>query len=330
MIAQDGNNAKLREVSGHFNLGEVESASILEGGLVNISYLAQTPRGRFVLQKLSRIWDARVIDDYLAVQSYLRTNGLFVPVLLQSKDGTHHYRVNGDIWRAFEYMPNDNVTESTPETAFEAGRMLAKFHLLMCNSRFKPSFQLPGFHDTPRILGKLESFLSSLEYRKKVDSVEKHAHFLLTETPKFYLPDSAMRTVIHGDPKMANFLFQNRKVVALLDLDTMMLAPAEIDVGDAFRSWCRRKPSTSEFKREIFQVAMTGYNEGNPQCQISPQKAKESMALLTLELAARYLNDYFEETYFSLSPKYQSRAEQGLTRSLRYTRYYKDFVSADL
>ncbi len=325
MKLQDENSAKLEEVSSQFNLGEIEEFSKLEGGLVNISFLVETSKGKFVLQKLSRIWDARVIDDYLAVQSYLRTNGLNVPVLLQSRDNAHHYRLNGDIWRAFEYTPNDNITESTLETVYEAGKMLGKFHLLMSTSRFKPTFQLQGFHDTPKIIGKLESFLSSSEYKKKADTVQEHARFLLSETPKFYLPSDAKKTIIHGDPKMANFLFYNGRAVSLLDLDTMMSAPAEIDIGDAFRSWCRRKPSTSDFKKDIFEKGIQGYNEGNSKDKISPQKVKETMALITLELAARYLNDHFEENYFALSPKYSNRAVQGLARSQRYTQYFRNF-----
>ena len=65
MKLRDENGAKLEEVSNQFSLGEIEESSKLEGGLVNISFLVETPKGKFVLQKLSRIWDAREIVDII-------------------------------------------------------------------------------------------------------------------------------------------------------------------------------------------------------------------------------------------------------------------------
>lgn len=320
----------VKEVAQQYGIKNIESITQLDGGLVNVSFKAESQSGDFVFQKMSRIWNEDVISDYCEVQSYLRTRGLFVPFLLHTLRGSPFAVKNNFIWRVFEHVPNDNLQESVPETAFQASKMLGRFHFLMKDSTFKPKFHLDGFHDTPRILKKLENIASNPIYAQKAE-YEKHTiRFLIEETPKYYLSPSEQKIVIHGDPKMANFLFKDSKAIAMLDLDTMMIASPLFDIGDGFRSWCRKKPSSHEFKKEVFISALEGYNRGNIEYKLTSDKAKKAMALLTLELASRYLIDYFEENYFALSPKYPSRAVQGITRHRRYVQFYKDFIDKDI
>lgn len=315
----------VKKVAKKFSIGEVSDVQRLNSGLVNISHLVQSTEGRFVLQELSPIWDERVIDDYMAVQRYLRTNGLHVPVLLINRNGKPFQKVHGKIWRAFEYQDNDSVEEATPELAREAGALLGRFHGLMRKSDFKPSFTLPGFHDTPGILKRLESVYKNKGNEEKARRVKEEYEFLSGKIPSFYLPTNRQKTVIHGDPKLANFLFKDGKAVSLLDLDTMMVESPLFDLGDALRSWCRRKPASSEYIPEIFEEAMRGYESTSP-FHFTYQGINNAMSLITLELAARYLIDFFEERYFAFnSEKYQSRAEQNLTRCRRYVAYQREF-----
>ncbi len=62
----------LKEVVSQYPIDEINSAKLIDGGLVNVSYKVETPNGDFVFQRLSPIWDERVIHDYCAVQSVLR------------------------------------------------------------------------------------------------------------------------------------------------------------------------------------------------------------------------------------------------------------------
>ena len=99
-----------------------------------------------------------------------------------------------------------------------------------------------------------------------------------------------------------------------------------LDIGDAFRSWCRE--NKTEFNLNRFNLAVKAYRSKHNLWwrgveQIGDDLIKDAVALITLELAARYLTDYFEETYFDWKRyKYRSRAEQNLTRAKRYLAYY--------
>lgn len=316
----------LAELAAQFHLGKLLNAERLDNGLINTSYKVESERGLFVLQRLSSLWDERVIDDYCAVQRYLRTHGLFVPVLLQTRTGQFHVKNSEGLWRAFEYVPHEHVETPTPALAYEAGTLLGRFHALMSRSSFSPTFTLPGFHDTPSLLTKLNTTMHAPHYAKKAAAVRQEYALIANIIEHHYLPADTQRVVIHGDPKLNNFLFRNEQAIALLDLDTMMLGSPLLDIGDALRSWCRRKPATSEFMPAIFDAALKGYRAQS--CfEISQREAKHAMGLLTLELAARYLLDYFEESYFPLkAEKYATRAEQNLARCRRYLDYYKNFT----
>lgn len=320
---------RLSDVAKQFSLGSLEAAKKLENGLINCSFLLETTSGRYVAQALNTsLWDERVIADYESVQRYLRTSGLFVPVLLASKQGSPAFRHGGVLWRCFEYIPNDTVETPTPDLAREAGALLGRFHALMAASRFRPTFSLLGFHDTPEIRRKMRVVSNLPQHREKRNEVAEERAFLEEHLEYRYLPRYLKpHVVIHGDPKLDNFLFKENKAIALLDLDTMMRASPLIDIGDALRSWCRKKPSTPEFMPDVFEAAYAGYCSTAPYSYGMPG-VKSAMGLLTLELAARYLTDYFEESYFShVQEKYVSLAEQNLTRARRYIQYYRSFIT---
>ncbi len=319
---------ELEAVARYFSLGLIQSAQKLDNGLVNESFLVRTTQGNFMAQALNgKLWDERVINDYCSVQRYLRTNNLFVPVLLPGQKGSYFYKNKGTLWRGFEYVQHDSVTTVTPFLAAEAGAMLGRFHTLMARSSFTPTFILKGFHDTSAIRQRLQTVARLPAHREKAMLIAPELAFLEKTIETHYLPTDAQKIVIHGDPKIDNFLFREGKPIALLDLDTMMYASPLLDIGDAFRSWCRRKPASSEFLPEVFGSAFSAYNTTAP-FQYTFAGVKSAMGLITLELASRYLTDYFEESYFlHKADKYATPAEQNLARCRRYVEYYQNMMA---
>jgi Ser/Thr protein kinase RdoA (MazF antagonist) len=312
---------QMQNIVDNFRLGQVREETELKDGLVNTSYKVETDRGVFVVQGLSPIFDERVIQDYEEVQRYLRTNGLFVPVLLSSTEG-HPCHSNGKVWRAFEYVPNTGPGKINPDKAYEMAKTLRKFHELMRKKEFKPRFKLDGFHDTPRIIAKLDACIENPEYAEKARKVEREYDFIRKNIETHYLPEDLEKTVIHGDPKQQNFLFDGDRVIAILDLDTMMHGSELIDLGDGFRAWGEQRDGG--FDREVFHAAVEGYNSPKP--LYDEAMIMKSVGLINLELAARFLTDFFEESYFNWdSKKYSSSAEHNLARTRFQLKYYQNF-----
>jgi len=310
----------LEKLANQFNLGEIRNSKELTGGIVNVSYKLETSEGQFILQQLSPILDKRVIDDYCSVQRHLRTNGLHVPVLLNDINHKPCYTIENRIWRAFEFVENDGIQRSSPDIAYEAGLALGKFHKIMQSSKFEPTFKIEGFHDTRMVLRKLERILKEQQYEEKSIAVKDEVSFIRKKTNELYLEDNLPKTLIHGDPKLANFLFKDNRVISILDLDTMMSATELIDLGDAMRSWCKLEEGI--YEPEIFSAALIGYRKNN-QVKYSDKDIKNAMKLITLELSARFLIDYFEEKYFVFDEtNLKSRAEQNLEKTRFILNYF--------
>jgi Ser/Thr protein kinase RdoA (MazF antagonist) len=311
---------KAKEAFIKFGLGTIAELKKLRGGIINLSYKVESSRGSFVLQNLNPTWDERVIQDYQNVQSFLRTRGISVPVLLPTKSGAYSYQNENGIWRIFEYIENDGKTKPTPEIAFEAGTLLGKFHQIMSKTTFKPKFKLEGFHQTQKIIGELERVFADKRYSQMHTQLEDEYETIIRDTPTYYL-ESKNKVVIHGDPKLDNFLFKNQKAIAILDLDTIMLSDELIDLGDAMRSWCRT--DSREFSKDMFNAGMEGYSSQSEK-KFSDEQVLDATKLITLELSARFLIDFFKQEYFSWDEQnFKSRAEHNLARCRNCLSYYR-------
>jgi len=119
-------------------------------------------------------------------------------------------------------------------------------------------------------------------------------------------------TVIHGDTKIENFLFDRStgRVVSLVDLDTVMPLTWLADWGDMVRSLCNR---VGEKERDLNKVkvssdAYAAVLDGFLSTASTPTSAEVEMMpravqVIALELGVRFLADYLRgDTYFALGP----------------------------
>ncbi len=312
----------LLEIIKNYQLGDLRRYEVLEGGIINTSFKIETNKGKFIVQKLSRIFNEKIIEDYLYVQSYLRTNEVFVPILLSSKEGKYYYKNGNEIWRVFEYIPHEKISSITPSMAYSIGETLGRFHEVMKKSDFHPNSNITELHNTKRIIERLYNVFNNKNNLKKSERVKEEYKLINQMIEKHYLPEDLPKTIIHGDPKVDNFLFRDEKVKAVIDLDTLMEASELIDIGDALRSMCKDKDYN--FVPESLNAFLRGYLS---ETEISYPLSfiRDATALITLELAARYLIDYFEESYFKWDMiRYKSAAEHNLQRCRSLLKYYND------
>ncbi len=222
--------------------------------------------------------------------------------------------------------------ERTPEPkyAFEAGKLVGKFHNALEDLDYEFKFIFEGFHDTPRILNELVLIAEGERDKAKHEGVRESLGFLEENLPPLFLPDSLPRRIIHGDLKISNIMFSHKgEAVGIIDLDTLMHSTLPVELGDAFRSWCTvEKEGGSEvcFNTAIFEAGMGGYHSSGFEIHlVEKEHIIQGIKLITLELAARFLKDFFEDSYFNWdAKKYSSRAEHNLARTKRQIAIYKD------
>jgi Ser/Thr protein kinase RdoA (MazF antagonist) len=210
--------------------------------------------------------------------------------------------------------------------ARNAGAMLGRFHKIMEDLE----------HDfkTDVILHETEN-----EYKKLIEAarlepellkgMQVEFDFLMTELPKLFLPTDLAKRPTHGDPKINNFLFDGfGNALAMIDLDTCNRTSVLCDLGDAMRSWCGSKKEIDAgcFKTDIYEAALEGYMlEAKFLSDEEKSLIPQAVGLITLELAARYLADYFNDSYFGWNKElYASRREHNKIRVKRLISQYRD------
>jgi hypothetical protein len=120
------------------------------------------------------------------------------------------------------------------------------------------------------------------------------------------------RTVIHGDTKLENFLFDARtgRVKALIDLDTIMGHTWLSDFGDMVRSLCNvagereADPEKIQVDMDVYRAVATGFLRAARNVTARElDLLVDSVEVIALELGMRFLTDYLRgDSYFKLGP----------------------------
>ena len=159
---------------------------------------------------------------------------------------------------------------------------------------------------------------------------KKDVDFVVNELPKLFLPADLPMRVIHGDPKISNILFDAKgNAKAIVDLDTCNRRPILVELGDAFRSWCGvvEDDPKNTFRLPMFNAGWKGYSKVAGKWLTAKEKklVPQAIGTITLELASRFLADYFTDNYFGWDAKrYESRRAHNLARARGQIALYKD------
>ena len=327
----------------------------LGGGIVNDTWRLTLQSGRkYILQRLN----PSVFPDSVAVQENLRrvtehihkyihaARASFSPPcqrpftlfhLVPDKDGAITYSDDkGACWRLLTYINHSRslASLSAPAQAEEIGATLGLFHRLLAalppESLTDP---LPGFHNTPRYLAGYDRILSAPRNPEAEDCrnfIEQHREdvFLLENACE---QGRISRQVVHGDPKVANFLFSENgeKVISLIDLDTVRPGLLLHDIGDCLRSCCNplgeevEHPEDIVFQADYCAAALNGYLTTAADLLNSEDKRLliDSVRLISFELGLRFYSDYLlRNCYFKVEyPEqnlFRARAQFALARSI--------------
>lgn len=303
-------------------LGRDGSAKQLSGGIINDTFLC----GDIIIQRLGSMFDPLVVADqeYILELLDMRGNLPFeIPKIKRFMEGLSAViDSDGNIWRAYEYIEHSDLCENHAVKVENAAKALALLHNELAEIDYEPKFKIPGFHEYNQAIQELGLAVSNNPFWKMIKS-----HILFANRKVDSTIFNSKKQLIHGDPKLANWLFDEEgRVVGCIDWDTVMFGSVFIDIGDALRSWCKR--SANSFSREIFDKAVDAYIHASTLVDIDKAKMVHATAALILELTARLLFDYaYGGKYFSLHDDPQENLHMIHCKIISYVEYYNDFLA---
>ena len=326
-------------IQNFFSNTKVLDITMMNSGLINKTYIVEHfyngKKSKFVLQNLSNIFESReavninhkLITDHINTKIndksfYSDSKRWEVPNLIKCKsNNSYGLPFESGFWRAMDYIDKtislDYLVDES--MAFQTGLGLAKFHLICSDLNYSIlNTNIRNFHDTRFYIDKYILNLMNYDFMKYenkvktrikdlINSLSNHIRFvnnLLLDLKKIGISQN----VIHGDPKLSNFLFDTKYkyVVSLIDLDTVSSGYLLTDLADCIRSICNLGRKNSETKnltsfdtkscKYFLEGYFSIYNK-NETFRFIP----EFIYLIIFELTIRYLTDFLQSNiYFNI------------------------------
>ena len=335
-----------------FNNSKVLKIDSIDSGLINKTYIIQHSidgiKSKFILQCLSNIFESheivnmnhKLITDHIRKninKNYLdfHSQRWEVPTLIRCRaNNLLAFPFGSEFWRAMLYI-DDTYSLDTLEDkkmAYQTGLGLAKFHINcsdLDSSKLRSSIK--NFHDTKYYIDQYMINLKEYNFLQLDYEINKRVQHLICSLSNHILYASSIlrfmekksidRTVIHGDPKLSNFLFDinSKYVVSLIDLDTVSSGYLLTDLADCIRSICNQAGGDPENIENVFfdinscKYFLEGYfSLPNQKANCYFEFLPEFIYLIIIELIIRFLNDFLQSnTYFKIKYKTQNiyRAE---------------------
>ena len=245
-----------------------------------------------------------------------------------------------EFWRVYnyiEYSKSFETAEGNAEVLRRSGKAFGKF--LKQLSDFDASQlieSIPHFHDTAY---RLQAFFDTVAADplgraaacgEEIRLIRENADFGCTLCRQIQRGELPIR-VTHNDTKTNNILFDVDTLdpLVIIDLDTCMPGLACYDFGDTIRfAACTAKEDQSEGMRldlELMGAYTEGYlsEAGSVLTTAEIESLATGAAVITLELASRFLMDYLMgDKYFRIE-----YPDQNLKRARAQLKLFEDMMA---
>ncbi len=291
----DFSASELAKVLCHYDIGAVEHLRPFEGGdrwAPKVVVLAR--RGKFILKrrKPRSSMDIKRVRFAHNIQKKLMKENYPVPRLMVTSDQSGSgVRLNGRIYELFEFIDGARYDGTAQETRI-AGLHLALFHNILDGFQAENDLNRGCFHNSPAVRKYLK-----IVYQRGANDGEQALLGLSDDLMRIYNKCVARvnkagfsqwpRQVVHGDWHPGNLLFKNRELVAVVDFDSVRIAPAATDLANAMLQFSivGGRPNPADWPGYLDEKRLTEFVHGykaNMDRKIPPADALLDMMIETL------------------------------------------------
>ncbi len=306
IIEYDNNGNRQRYLIQKINTNIFKNPNVLMNNIYNVTKYLKT---KMILDK----------DTEHKVLELLKTkNGNLLCKVINSENKEEYYRIYNYIENSISY--NDSFDN---RIVYNTGKAFGNFNRLLDDYPIETLEEIiKDFHDTKK---RYKNFLKDIMSNKGKRVGEVYTDIfeiikrkkLCDVITKELKNGSIPYRVTHNDTKINNVMINKTTgdYLAVIDLDTVMPGSLLFDYGDGIRSTAS---SVSEEETDLEKVKIDMerfkyYTEGYMSEMaeyITENEVKlmgESIIVITLELAMRFLNDYINgDEYFKIEYEHQN------------------------
>jgi homoserine kinase type II len=231
---------EVEAVVSRYDVGAIQQTRTLSGGSREVpKMLVVTEGGKFLLKRRQKGKANLVHVDFAhAVQTHLAADGFPVTTVMATReDKSTILERENHIYELFKFVSGARY-DGSGEATLEAGRQLGRLHLDLTDFSAEQRGALQGsFHDSPTVRRHLR-----VAGGKKAGRPDRHLQQVAEVLMELYNEssvrvnqlgfDSWPEQVVHGDWHPGNMLFRGRKLVAVLDFDSVRIAPRITDLAN--------------------------------------------------------------------------------------------------
>ncbi len=230
---------ELVRVLSHYDVGIVHRVKPLFGGNRRApKVVVRADKGTFLLKRRPKGRDdLKVVMFAHAVQKHLAVHNFPVTDLLATGDENKTIlTMDNHIYELFKFVSGTRY-DASPEATAEAGRQLASLHGCLSDLALDYEPFVGSFHDSPAV----RQYLSMVRAGRR--STNLHAMQAISDSLLLRYDRSSQRVnklgfgswkrqVVHGDWHPGNLLFCDRKIVGVVDFDSIRIAPPVTDLAN--------------------------------------------------------------------------------------------------
>jgi Ser/Thr protein kinase RdoA (MazF antagonist) len=289
-------------------------------GLINTTWLVETPAEKFILQKINKnifkspediAFNIRLINDHL-LQHH---PGYLFTTPLKNKEKNDLEKTDEGYFRLFSFVKNSHTINvvQTPHQAYEAAKQFGRFTKVL--SGLNPSqlkITLPHFHDLSLRYRQFEATLQNGN-RERINQSGEIIEFINEQKNIVQTFDEIKSNtdfkirVTHHDTKISNVLFdENNKGICVIDLDTVMPGYFISDVGDMMRTYLspageeEKDLSKIEIRKDFYKALVNGYlSEMEDELSVTERKYFLYAGKFMIYMQAlRFITDYINNDIY--------------------------------
>ena len=273
--------------------------SPLGSGRINDSYLVRSAQERWVLQRINHFVFRQpdvLMDNVARASAHLNAKlPGWTPLLIATQDGVSHTALDSGTWRLWSYADGASLSKlHTDQQAEAAGRGIGNTHRWLQD--------LPG----PRLAAAIPGHLQLDRCLSDFDACQGvHPQLMDFIDARRQLADRFRERTgyIHGDGHLDNLRFgEDGRVIAVLDLDTVMWGHWAWDFGDLARSALGGQALPTRFAA----VARGYLTAAKVQADINDLVM--APRYITFMIGVRYLTDHLNgDRYFKVDAHGENR-----------------------
>ena len=265
---------ELAQVISHYDIGVIYRVSPLSAGNRRApKMVVVSENGKFLLKRRPRGKDDlyRVAFAH-SVQTHLAAKGFPVASLVRrrrtSDEKNTVLQIDNHIYEFFRFVAGVRY-DGSAEATIDTGRQLADFHRYLADfaSEWKPL--RASFHDSSTVRRRLKAIGANKvsqpdrKLRKIAETLMELCNSSSVRVSELGF-DSWPEQVVHGDWHPGNMLFAAGKVTAVLDFDSVRIAPTVTDLANGMLQFSivGNRPNPADWPNYLDQAKLVQFLNG--------------------------------------------------------------------